>query len=466
MLLQSTLSAKDGYNVAVQFEDVQNEKIYLCHYFGKGSTVYKDDSLTLDAAGKGTFRSSEAIVGGVYLILFEDRSATLEFILLNGNSFSLFSKKADVRNTKFKGNSENKQYYQYQEFLNSFGGEYEKIMNSYSTAKSREDSAVIDLAAKTKVKDLTNYRNKFAERNPKLFMSKMFKAIGEPQIPKELPILPDGSKDSSFPAEYYKAHYWDDYDFRDDRLIYTPIYEGKLKNYMDRWVLPIADSVKDASDMILKKSMGSPETFKYSLWYLSRWTEQSKIMGMDEAFVHLVENYYMRGLATWIDSAQLAKYVERAKKIAPNMIGQQAIDIRMPEMKTGTIIPLSTVEAEYTLLIFWSPDCGHCKKEIPRVDSIVRNELKNIDIKIYGVNAENEYEKQWEKLVDDLNFKENWIHVHDPKHQSPFRNFYDVYSTPTIYLLDKDKKIVGKKLDHKNLKGLVDYLEKKKKEKN
>jgi len=83
---------------------------------------------------------------------------------------------------------------------------------------------------------------------------------------------------------------------------------------MTKLVVPVPDSVTKECDSLLRVTEGHDEMFKYTLWYLTRWTETSKIMGLDEAFVYLVENYYMRGKATWIDSAQLAKYIDRGQK--------------------------------------------------------------------------------------------------------------------------------------------------------
>jgi thiol-disulfide isomerase/thioredoxin len=294
-------------------------------------------------------------------------------------------------------------------------------------------------------------------------LKKLFDAVDEPEIPTELPTLPDGKKDSSYPRIFYKTHYWDKYDFRDDRLIYTPLYERKLDDYLTKLVVPVPDSVEDEADKLLAKCKGTEETFKYTLWYLTRWAETSKVMGMDEAFVYLVENYYMKGVATWIDSAQLKKYIDRARDIAPNMIGQPAMDLRMMDTTGKNVVPLSSVKANYTILIFWSPDCGHCKKEIPQFDSLYKAVLKKYNVKMYAVDADNETDK-WKAFIKENKLNDGWIHVHDPLRNTNFRAFYDVYSTPTIYLLDDKKVIRGKRIDHNNLVGLVEWLEKKKKD--
>jgi thiol-disulfide isomerase/thioredoxin len=456
--------AKDGYQVKVRFTDARDSLVYLCHYFGKGTTVFKDDSVHLSSSGEATFKSDKKIVGGIYMLLFADKTASMELVLLNGDNFSLEVTKSNIYQTaKFTGKTENTDFYDYQRFLSGYGREYQKIETELITAKTKKDSTAVYDKLKTKGKELIAYRNHYSASHPNTFLRKLFDAVDEPEIPTELPTLPDGKKDSTYPRIFYKSHYWDKYDFRDDRLIYTPIYERKLDDYMTKLVIPVPDSVEKEADMLLAKCKGMEETFKYTLWYLTRWAETSKVMGMDEAFVYLVENYYMKGMATWIDSAQLEKYVKRARDIAPNMIGQPAMNLLMQDTTGRVTVPLSSVKADYTLLIFWSPDCGHCKKEIPQFDSLYHAALKKYNVKIYAVDADLETDK-WKAFIRDHNLGEGWIHVHDPKRVTNFRSFYDVYSTPTIYLLDDQKIIRGKRIDHTNLLGLVEWLDKKKKE--
>ena len=455
-------SAKDGYTIHVKFSDATDSLIYLCHYYGKASTVFKDDSARLSSSGELTFHSDKKIVGGVYMLLFADKSASMELILLNGDNFTAdLSKKDLYQKARFTGQTENSDFYQYQLYLVDYGKDYQKLEGELSSAKTKDDSNAVRDKMRNKGKELIEYRNAFGKRKPNSFLNQIFRAVDEPEIPTELPTLPDGKKDSSFPRLYYKKHYWDKFDLHDDRLVYSPLYEKKLDDYMTKLVVPVPDSVSKECDTLLTATSGHDELFKYTLWYLTRWTETSKIMGLDESFVYLVENYYMRGRATWVDSAQLAKYIKRAGEIAPNMIGKPAMDMRMMDSTDKNVIPLSSVKADYTVVIFWSPTCGHCQKEIPAFDSLYHAELYKYNLKIYAVDADNETEK-WKAFINEHHLDKGWIHVHDPMHSTNFRSFYDVYSTPTIYLLDDQKMIRGKRVDHTNLSGLLEWLEKKK----
>ena len=392
-------NAKDGYNINVKFNDAKDSLVYLCHYYGKNTTVFKDDSARLSSNGEAIFQSEKKIIGGIYMLLFADKSASMELILTNGDNFSLEVSKANIYQTaKFKGVTENSDFYAYQLFLVEYGKGYQKIEADIASAKTKKDTAVLRDKMKDKGKELTNYRASFITKKPTSFLAKIFNAVEEPEIPSELPTLADGKKDSSYPRLYYKQHYWDKFDLHDDRLIYSPLYERKLDDYMTKLVVPVPDSVIRECDTLLAATSGHEELFKYTLWYLTRWTETSKVMGLDEAFVYLVENYYMRGKATWIDSAQLSKYVKRAGDIAPNMIGKPAMDLRMLDTSAMKVIPLSSVKAKYTVVIFWSPTCGHCQKEMPQFDSLYKAALKKYDVKIYAVEADNETEK-WKTIL-------------------------------------------------------------------
>jgi len=454
--------ARDGYKINVEFTDINEDtKLFLCNYYAEaGGKAYRIDSIVLKK-GSGVFQSKEKIVGGIYLLLFKDQSASMELILLNGEKMSIRTKKSDiVPSAVFKGKSENDLFYMYQRYLTTYGKEYQGLRNKLLQAKNKKDSTAIGEEMVSKSTELQDYRQAVIDKNPGTFLATLFLALKEPKVPKEWPNLETGAKDSSFPNRYYQAHYWDDFDFQDDRLVYTPIYGPKLKSYLDNWVVPDADSVKVVGDMILGKTEGTEHLFKYSLWYLTRWAETSKYMGMDEVFVYIVEEYHMKGKAPWLSKEDLKKYITKATRIAPNILGEPAKDLALYTMQNNKTT-LYDVDAQYTLLIFYSATCGHCKKELPRIDSLYKNDLKNYGVKILAMETSNEVEK-WKKFVAEKKLKEGWLHTYDPQRTTNYQPLYNAYTNPTIYLLDQEKKIVGKRLNHSNMLDLLNYLEKEK----
>jgi peroxiredoxin len=472
MLLLSGMAersiAHQGYHYKVKIQGVKDSVAYLVHYYGKPlPSIYKRDSARFDKNGVAEFKSNDSsFVGGIYMILLGDRKTYFEFLANNGDDMTITADISKLpEGLKFKNSSENERFQEYVSFLSGYGKKQQAMQDEYKAAKTAADSVAIRKRASASSKDLINYRRDYIKKYPNTLLSSIFSALEMPQVPEGEHLLADGkTKDSTYAYNYYKAHFWDGFDFNDDRLIHAPIYDAKLDEYMNKLVLPWPDSVEKESDVLLRKTKGTKDLFKYTLWWLTRYAENSKVMGMDEAFVYLVENYYMKGDAFWLTNDELTKYLDRAQKIAPNVIGNLAPEVRLPAVGTQKLESMQDLKAKYTLLVFYSPSCGHCQKELPEIDSAYRAELKAKGVKIYSVATEGE-----EKAVTEFISKyhlEGWTNTWDHDRIGDWKGKYDVYSTPTIYLLDEKKIIRGKRLDHSNICGLVEMLEKREKNSN
>ena len=116
---------------------------------------------------------------------------------------------------------------------------------------------------------------------------------------------------------------------------------------------------------------------------------------------------------------------------------------------------LYNIKAPYTFIAFWDPLCSHCKVEIPRLDSMYKASWKNLNIKVIAVNTNFKEQDAWKKFIKELQLTE-WINGYQSEEDfnteikegrpTTIRQLYDVFKTPTFYLLDKDKKIVAKNL--------------------
>ncbi len=455
--------AKEGYHINLKIPAVKDSMVYLVHYYGKPlPTIYKRDSAKFNSKGVAVFNSNDTdLIGGIYMMLLSDHQTYFEFLLDKGDDLTI---NVDLdklpQGLKFKNSPVNEQFQDYVGFLKGYSAKQKALKEEYAAAKTAADTFAVRKKAAGTSKELTNYRRTQAANNPGSLLSVIFNALEVPQVPEGTHYLADGkTEDTTFAYTYYKTHYWDKFALNDDRLIHTPIFNAKLEEYMNKLVLPWPDSVIKEGNMLLEKTRGTKEMFKYTLWWLTKNAESSKIMGMDEVFVYLVENYYMKGDAYWLSSDELSKYIDRAMKIAPNVIGNLAPEIRLKELGGKEELSLNNLKAKYTLLVFYAPTCGHCKTEIPAIDSVYKSTLKKKGVKVYAVSTEadeaaaKDFVKKY-KLGD-------WTTVWDPEHVGDWRSKFDVYSTPTIYLLDEKKIIRGKRLDHSNIADLLKMLEEK-----
>ena len=141
-------------------------------------------------------------------------------------------------------------------------------------------------------------------------------------------------------------------------------------------------------------------------------------------------------------------------KKPPNLVFKDTLD------RYHSLYHLS---ADYTLLFFYDPDCGHCNKVAPKVKAVCDSLVGiGVDIKVFAVTTEFDVEK-WKEFINKHNTR-NWINVGDiqfddegnPVATSNWREQYDIHSTPVVYLLDQEKKIIAKRISDKQIVEIIE----------
>jgi peroxiredoxin len=191
---------------------------------------------------------------------------------------------------------------------------------------------------------------------------------------------------------------------------------------------------------------------QYVLVFLLDYYNKTELMGLDEMFVYVAEKYYLSGKAWWITDDFKKKLDERVMKIKPTLLGRKAPEIEAP-MVSGEPTSLWHTDAKFTILTFYDPDCGHCKTAIPALGKVYQEKYADKDIAVFAMNTQVEFEK-WKTFIDKNNL--NWINVWDPHRHSHFQINYDVSYTPIMFLLDRDKKIIAKKISLEDLEKILD----------
>jgi thiol-disulfide isomerase/thioredoxin len=115
---------------------------------------------------------------------------------------------------------------------------------------------------------------------------------------------------------------------------------------------------------------------------------------------------------------------------------------------------LHQIDAKYIVLYFWETDCGHCKIATPMLYDIYKKH-KDKGLEVFAVYTQNK-KQEWINYINDKGY--NWINTWDPNNTTYFRLFYDIYSTPTVYLLDENKKIIAKRISVEALGKMLDSL--------
>ena len=443
--------AQSGYQINVKIDGLSDSTAYLAYYYGKGQ--YYRDTTQISSSGEMTFTGKDSLEHGMYSII-TGQKRWFDFMVDNQKISLITDTLYTILNMKVKGSEETTIFYEYLSFLNERQSTARKLNEKKNNGTEKEKEAAVEALAKldTEVKE---YIANFHVKNKESFTSNFIYAVEYPNVP-EPPKKADGSIDSTFTFRYFKAHYFDNYDFTDERLLRTATFHDKIVYYVTKLTIPDPDSIIISLDYVLGKAQQNPLLFKYALTHFTSFYERSENMGMDAVFVHLAKNYFMKGLAKeWFTEKQLEKLSERANALDPLLIGKKAPNIVVKDTAQKKFLELYAVDADFTIVYIWSPECGHCKTATPKLKTLY-DKMKDKGVEVFAVG--NEYEnEEWIKFIrkHDLNF----INGSDGEsYQSNFRTLYDVYSTPQTYLLDKDKKILSKKMSIESLEKILEYF--------
>jgi len=454
-----------GYDIHLTLKPFTNSKVYLGYHYGKVKAVA--DSVILDGNSSGVFKGKDKLAGGIYFIVSPKKEILFELLIDQQQQFSISADTVQLPGSiVFTGSAENKSFLEYTAFMNSHGKELASLQAQQAQATSKNDSVLIREKIKKINEEVKKEREDMENREPNSLLAALLRALKDPVIPPT-PLLPNGRPDSTFAYRYYKAHYWDNISFTDDRLIRTPILEPKLDRYYKDVISPEPDSIDREIDHMLLYSRTNKEMFKFLLVYFTQKYINPEYMGQDAVFIHLFEKYINSGQADFF-TEKYRKFVDdRAYSIMANLIGQPAANLEMTDT-SGNTRSLYEIPAQFTVVCFWDPTCSHCKETIPKLDSIYQAKWKYEGVQVYAVMVDGGQEN-WRSFIRSHNLGD-WINVYQTAAQHDavvasgrpdYRQLYDVYQTPEIYLLDKEKRIVAKKLSYQQLDEVINLKLKK-----
>lgn len=461
---QHTKAQKDGYKIDVTVKGFQDTTAILAHYLA--NAMYPDDTVRLDKSGKGILIGKEKLSQGLYL-LYLPNGKFFEIIMGNDQHFSLETDTNDyVKNLVVKGSKNNELFAEFQQYMISKRGKLSSIQKKIKATEDKKKKEDLYGDLRKLADERKEKINSIINDNPDLFVSKFLRTTLEFEVPDDI------KDDKEKAYNYYKNHYFDNFDISNRSLLYTPLYEDKLLNYLDKVVLQIPDSIIKEVDMIMEKVMHDSVIMRYVLITLFNKYGKSNIMGMDAVQVHIADKYYI-DKAYWSSEKFIADLKERVTILKPLLIGKTAPDVQLRHVPSehfkkaatdtglksyphaGSFFNISQIQADYTVLVFWEATCSHCKKVMPKFHQLYQDSLKANNVKVVAISTlfGSDGKIKWIDFVNN-NKLYDWINAWNP-YDYKFKEAYDVRSTPQVFVLDKDKKIIGKKLEPENLLQLI-----------
>lgn len=453
--------AQTGYNIKIVFKPFKNQYIYLGHYFGKTYPII--DSARLNEKSEATFKGNKPLPGGIYLVGYPNKSGFFEILVDRQQHFTVLADTATLaKGAKFERSTDNDMFVRYQQFMGNKGKEISALQQKIKATSNKTDSAKLTGDLVKLDKTVTDYREDLIKKNPGTILTALLMCMREPQLTGKLK-NPANKEDSVAAYTFYKNHFWDGMSFWDGRLAYTPFFEDKLDKYFNQLVVPQPDSVIKEIDGMLSYASINEEMNRFLLVkFINRYLNQ-KYMWEDAVYVHLFEKYFANKNYSWLNDKGRKLITDRAYSLMANIMGTPAADIELPD-STGNLVSLYSRPAEFTVVAFWDPTCGHCKEVLPKLDSFYVAKWKAEGVKLFAVAKETDgTKKDWDNFINNNHLQE-WTHVYYSKADDKARTdagipgysqLYDVQTFPTLYLLDKDKRIIAKKLAYDQIEEVL-----------
>ncbi len=451
LLVPVNILLAQQYRIEVELPNEAGKQVRLAyHYLDK---LYPADTSLLDNKGYGVFEGDSLLTQGLYKVLIDEQHH-FDFLLGADQQFHLYNAGTTSGEMKIKGSEEAEAFVDYLAFLENLKTKSSELSERFKKAGETEKKEIQNelQGLNTEMKD---YWEKINQQLPGSFLYKFLVANEVPRLDTSTLPLDIQQNDSLLllaQFRYQLEHYWDNFDYTDERMLLTPFYKPKLETWFTKVLYPNYDSVKPYVYRFLDQVESNPRIFQYAASYFLNSAINSNILGMDALFVDLANDYYLNGKAFWASESTIEKVRENVLFLKNNLLGKTAPNLTL-ESYEGEYINLHQIEAKITVLVIYEPHCGHCKVFVPQLYNEVFLPNKDKGLEVFAIYSMDKREEWSEFLVEHNMF--DWINVWDEHHTSRFKVLYDARKTPGVYVLDHDKKIIAKKLDIDQLKQLM-----------
>ena len=484
--------SSNAQTISLKVKGVPDTTVNLVKYVG--SKLYYADTAKM-VNGKVSFDGSKQEPGVVGLLLPGQKY--FEFIY-DDEDVQIETESPDfVKNMVVKKSNQNKVFLDYirymkkkREAANNYQSQLKKLDSTQTEKKKELEDKIKNIGD-----EVIDYQNKIATDHPNTLVAKIVKMSTDIKIP-DAPKDEKGKQiDEDFAYHYYRDHFFDNVDLTDDRLVNTPVLQNKLeKFYSPQVLLQQPDTIIKYLFPIIDKTPKGSKIYRFFVTNSLAHFEKSKIMGMDNVWNKMIARYYCSTdkegnyNGYWMDDKKLEDLCKDTKRRLKLLIGEIPPNLVLPDSTNKKFYNLYKLDADYTILYFWDPNCGHCKKVTPRLEKLYAEKLKDRNVKIFAVGKATDQDfADWKKFIreKELQFinvgvteelyqkakKDPYLLIDNPPYSETknprkitlqslnYQDTYDVYSTPTVFVLDKDKRIIAKKLSAAQIERFLDRLQ-------
>ena len=269
-------------------------------------------------------------------------------------------------------------------------------------------------------------------------------------------------------AEYLAEHWWDrltdpERGYPCDSVLISGVSRSDVEQKFANWTVILGavsydhavKSVRHLFDKVVscEKKDTASNVFEAMTEIVQKYlSDPNSPMRNEDFYGPYVERLSQCEL---VDEGMRQAYAFDAKMCALNRTGTKAADFRFAD-QAGRIRRLYDVKADNIILFFSNPGCTACLDIINTLKSmpLVAQGIASGRLAVLNIYIDEDL-KAWREYMPI--YPKEWINGYDPNYVIRTDVLYNVRAIPSLYLLDKDKRVIMKDAPEARL---FDWLEK------
>ena len=364
-------------DIRISIDNQEDSVYYLCKY--KGSKTIVTDTLK-PKGGLIRYKDKTKLPEGIYLLTNGRNFPVVEFLVGKKQKFSIkIHDLEDLNSIKVKGAKETEIYFK----LMAKVMQYDVNIAALDSEKEHFPENIKKLDSLCK--NLNEFEESLKTKDPDSFINLVINSL----------------------KRHGMDDYWAEFPLDDQRILTYPLIDNRLDLYFDR-LLPDAELINSEIDNLITQTGDCTEVRDYLLWYFYVKYFSPKYMNLDDVYIHIVDDYFMK-----LEMKNISQSVVNLMADRANNLKNLKLRAKLPE-----IGDLYSIESEYIAVIFYDKTCKKCAQEGRDLEAV---RAKHPEMTIFPVEISS-------------GIKENIL------------SLYDIQTTPMIYLLDRNKRIIAKRI--------------------
>ncbi len=387
--------------------------------------------------------NKKSIVGGIYFLYFpkskekiylsfrDQDSTRLE---LDGTDYIGLAKASDKKNQKFI--------------------EYQRLEKSFHVIDSLYDAEI----KRGRKFSFANKAAFFREKTESLvaFRKEALKTLpsGDPlylyfQTLNRLDASVPNRNDFKGRETFFTGTNWND-----KQLLFSPSMKPLLQEYLNYFPL-MGDSLLKGVNRVMKNLDCKSRTYLFVLDHFGKLLQNRNIQNNVDVYMTFIKNYIQKDECKVLSASVKKPYLKDLENLSQLKLDVPIVDMKLVDTaKVAQSIYDFSKKYDYTVMVFYDPDCDHCQKEVPEMDSTIKMLEKRFELKIgryYIMNVPGLPLLKWKDFISKYKLNQNDMHVNIPS-EGNIRTLFDAYTNPVFHLIDQQAALKAKNVSPLSIK--------------